>query len=315
MTGTVSISAQTAALHALLLAPMDGSSKIDVAELKRLIATGADINAPDDEGYAPLIRHLSWPYPKSGSIGDQDGFHDTTRVLLRAGADLTHTTPEGITASELAARWNDKNWTVNRLDREALRRSDPILMAEVEEISTLWPSPGTPVDDAIKRSFMVACHNGSMNEIRYLLHLYPDAIHWNEDSWMSNGGNGLMSAINHGGHKLDVAELLVTRGVDVNWQNSAGQTALHLAASKGNGSEKFINLLVNAGANEKLKNIDGATALDLAQAQSSATYADALTTAIDARHAVYQAARSAARAGTDAIITSHRVRDGRKFKL
>lgn len=315
MTSTVAISAETAALHALLLVPMDGTTKVDLIELRRLVEAGADINAPDDEGYTPLIRHLSLPYPKSGTMGDKDALHGATRVLLRAGADLTHTTPEGVTASELAAQWSDDKWTVNRLDREALRRSDPVLLAEVEEISTIWPSPGTPADDNIKRSFMVACHNGAMDEIRYLLHLYPDAINWNEDSWTTNGGSGLMSAINHGGHKLDVAELLVARGTDVNWQNAAGLTALHLAVSRANGSEKFIDLLIKAGANEKLKSEDGLTALDLAQAQLSSIYAETLTAAIDERQALYQAERAAARAGADAIINTRRARDGVKFKL
>lgn len=312
MISTVTISAETAALHALLLVPMDGTTKPDIVEMRRLVAAGADINATDDEGYTPLIRHLSWPYPKSGPIGDKDALHGITRLLLSHGADMTHTTPEGITASELAAQWSDDKWTVKRLDLEALRRSDPVLLAEVEEISTIWPTPGTPADDKIKRSLMVACHNGSMDEIRYLLHLYPDAINWSEDSWSTNGGNGLMSAINHGGHKLNVAELLVERGIDVNWQNAAGQTALHLAASRG---KEFIDLLIKAGANEKLKNEDGLTALEVAQAQSSPVYAETLTAAIDARHAIYQAERSAARAGADAIITTRRARDGMKFKL
>ena len=56
-------------------------------------------------------------------------------------------------------------------------------------------------------------------------------------------------------------ELLVKSGADMNWKNTSGQTALHIAAAEGN--LLAIKTLLKFDANPNIKNAHGQTALDI----------------------------------------------------
>ena len=57
-------------------------------------------------------------------------------------------------------------------------------------------------------------------------------------------------------------QTLLSNGAAINYQNRYGNTALHIAAKKGN--FEVVKALVEKGANTTIKNNDGKTALDLA---------------------------------------------------
>ena len=308
----------TAALIVALQPPMDGITVPDVKHITDLIAQGADLEARDAGGMTALLRCLSWGCPASNRGGMVDGVHRVLTLLLQNGADLDAKTSDGLGAPDLATKWNDQQWATKKLGREAFRRTDPKLMAEVAEISTSWPKPGETVTDQMKRTFMIACHNGMMDEIRYTLYLYPDAVNWYEQTWNTNGGTPLMAAINHGGHKIDVARLLIERGADVNLQNENGMTALHFAVSRGNGSEEFIDVLVAAGANEHIKTAGGFDVMAQAEMKANPVFIERLRIALQNRDTLRADQESIIRTATTARLDTLRdihARGAQRFKF
>jgi len=73
-------------------------------------------------------------------------------------------------------------------------------------------------------------------------------------------GNRLLAAASNS-NESDLSSLL-EEGVDVDYQDSSGQTALHLSSDKG--SLPCINLLLKHGANVNLQDNDGVSALQTA---------------------------------------------------
>ena len=310
---TAHISPETAQLHALLLLPMDGITEPNPTEIKHLLWAGADINAPDSDGLTPLLRCLSWTY---ADIFRPHSTHVVLSLLLSLGADLNATTPYGTTAQTLASRWDDDRFASDKLSCEALRRSDPFLMAMFNQIDASWVKPGAPVTEALKRSFIAACYHGVLEEVRYIVHFYPDAVNWEDNTWLEHTCTGLMAAVVNGEcQQPDVPLFLLTRGANVNWQNNIGMTALHHAVCEGGGSdEDLIDPLVQAGANEKLENNEGWSVVALAQEQDNPAYAMLLTAALEKREAARRAQQESARLSIDAV-SRRRLDDGRKFKL
>jgi ankyrin repeat protein len=64
---------------------------------------------------------------------------------------------------------------------------------------------------------------------------------------------------------LDIAELIIAKGVDVNAKDKDGKTALMFASEEGN--LDVANLLIEKGADVNAKHIDGKTALMYAKSK------------------------------------------------
>ncbi len=67
------------------------------------------------------------------------------------------------------------------------------------------------------------------------------------------------------GNQVEIAQLLIARGADVNRADKIGFTALLYAASIDFGDSAMIDLLLKAGAHADARTKDGLTALDLAR--------------------------------------------------
>lgn len=305
----------TAALHAHLLAPMDGESMPEAALAGDLLDAGADINAADDQGLPPLLRCLSWRYADFDPDVFKSAAHEMLDLLLARGADFGVQTPQGESHADLARRWKDDQLATKKIGREAYRRSEPELAASLSRICTTWPKPGEVASEQIKESFVSACSNGQLDEIIYLLHLYPDAINWQVDQKNHKDCTGLIAGVCSGKHRVDITRLFIAKGANVNQRNGINRTALHYAAIS---DDTCVTLLMQAGADETLYDSQDRTPYELAQgrANSDDRCLRAMDAVITARTRANDntLAIAAAQYRSDMILTHHR-RDGVKFKL
>jgi hypothetical protein len=74
-------------------------------------------------------------------------------------------------------------------------------------------------------------------------------------------GEGIRIVIPTEDGAVEAVKMLLDRGVDINAQNAAGNTALHGAVGRG---DKVVTFLASQGAYLEAKNVAGFTALDLA---------------------------------------------------
>lgn len=305
----------TAALHAHLALPMDGLSMPDHLLAGDLLDAGADINARDDQGLPPLLRCLSWSYTSEDPDVFKTACHEMLDVLLARGADLAALTPANQTHADLATLWQDGQLASKKLGREAYRRSEPELAAAVAKIDVSWTKPGEPVTTNTKSRFVSACSNGLIDEITYMLHIYPDAVHWQADQKDHKNCTGLIAGVCSGKHRQDITRLFIAKGADVNQRNGINRTALHYAAIA---DDVCVTLLMQAGGDETLYDTQDRTPYDLAQARANSN--DVFLRAMDAVIAQRNksndniAAQQSAHLRSNAILSQHR-RDGRKFKL
>ncbi|MBI1215246.1 MAG: hypothetical protein GC185_05425 [Alphaproteobacteria bacterium] len=124
-------------------------------------------------------------------------------------------------------------------------------------MSVQKPIAPVTADTRSQRKFVIECWNGMMKNITETLAAQPEAVRWREDD---GGHTGLLYAIAHGSHKLNVAQALLDAGADINARNKKGETALMIAASQG-GMESIEWLLAN-GARLDLRDNQGLTAAE-----------------------------------------------------
>lgn len=86
-----------------------------------LICQGARLEARDPEGYTPLIRCLAAGVQGAGD----DVILQTIAALLRGGADITATDPEGCPAADLAATWASDAASLLIADAKTRRLQQP----------------------------------------------------------------------------------------------------------------------------------------------------------------------------------------------
>ena len=282
MDGKIAATRKTAELHGLLqteINPLQHATAIC-----RLIAAGADVNAPDDQGLTPLLRVLGWTVDEETAPGMTAAAHDIIADLLRHGADLSARTPAGLGAEDLARLWRDDGRACGSLLREAARRADPALRETIAAIAPHLPLPSDAVDpDTLRQDLFFACQGGRLDDIRYILHVWPDTLHRR-----TNADSALSRVLSGGDRHLAAFGLLIAAGIDVDWQNAAGMTVLMKAARIGY-AHVYIPALIAAGADETLKNHDDMTARDIAAAENPDTALPALDQALAERAAARQA--------------------------
>lgn len=154
-----------------------------------------------------------------------------------------------------------------------------------------------------------------IDEVTYMLHLYPQAVHWQADLPGNAGCTGLIAGMCGGKNRESLTRLLIENGADVNQRNGIKRTALHYAAIS---DDACVTLLMQAGADETLYDAQDRTAYELAQARASsdARCLQAMDAIIATRRAdtnnTLQHSHNQQRA---ALLASRHQRDGQKFKL
>jgi quinoprotein dehydrogenase-associated probable ABC transporter substrate-binding protein len=221
----------------------------DVARIKFLVGKGADINARDTQGYAPIHTAARNRHP------------ELVAALADLGADLNIADGDGMTPLIHAAMRNHVP-TVKMLlargaeiERPGGKGYPPLALSIAEnkfEVAKALMEAGAAIDNPAGPEgltpLMVAASQVSPGE----------------------GGIFLPGST----RPLDIARELIKRGANVNAQTRHGVTPLMIAAARN--VTPMIGLLVQGGANTELKSLEGKTALQIAEQNGSEQAAKAL---------------------------------------
>ena len=210
----------------------------DVDQVRKLIAAGSDVNAPEADGTSPLL----W--------AAHQGSPELVALLVKAGADPNVANNFGVTPLLEASRYGDAATIAALLEGGA-------------DIAQATREGETPL--------MAAARAGSVAAVDLLIERGAD-VNAAEALWDQTA---LMWAASEG--HLDVVDSLLTHGADPNHQAraseltkrstrsdfwSGGFTALMWAVR--DGDEAVVRRLIDGGADLNLTNADGATAMMLA---------------------------------------------------
>lgn len=221
----------------------------DVARIKFLVSKGADINARDPQGYAPVHTAARNRHPELIS------------ALADLGADLNAPDSDGMTPLIHAAMRNHVPTVKMLLERGAdIERANaqgysPLALSIAEnkfEVAKALMEAGAAIDKPAGPEgltpLMVAVSQVSPGE----------------------GGIFLPGST----RPIDVARELITRGANVNAQTEHGVTPLMIAAARN--VTPMIGLLLQSKADPAMKSKEGKTALQIAEQNGSEQAAKAL---------------------------------------
>ena len=265
----------------------------DIGSIQLLLAAGADINSLDDKGRPAL--HLASQYSRDiGSIqlllaagADIDGLDDEGRtalhgaverseidlveVLLRAGADVNSMDGEGRTALRDAVKGNEIDIV-------------KVLLRAGADVNSMDDKGRTALHDAVKGNEIdivkVLLRAGADSNVGFVLHEttlegavrgeYKDVVRVLLDAGARSFGSALcFAAMNC---DVEMAQMLLRAGAEVDCLGHYGETALTWAALGGN--VNLLRILLKAGADVDgcaLVNGACATTTPLQAASSCAT--------------------------------------------
>jgi uncharacterized protein len=219
----------------------DALKSRDVAQVRSLLAAGADVNEKVRGDYPINVAALFGPA-------------EMVSLLLDAGANLEEQGRDGLHPlhnavaggrAEIVALLIGKGAAVNSRDKQG---RTPLLSfaasaGSAMDIPKLLLAGGADPDIAETvdqlRPLDFAAINGNVELARLLLSTGVDVNHRQAGSW---GETAIMHAIFH--DRLDVVRLLIAQGADVNLANKQGQGLMHYATGK----PEMTRLLIEAGA-------------------------------------------------------------------
>ena len=213
-----------------LLELVGSGARVNTDSVKFLLDLGADINTRAEDGDTPLIRSLR-----------QRGQPELLRMLLAHGADVNRKGSEGQTALNMAVTRDVE--LVEILLEQGARVNEPA--------------------DGGETALHYAAVYGSTDTIKVLLDAGADvnAICACQGQPYIDGGTALFGAVHHVRYRA--VEVLIANGADVNRKNSAGQSALIIAAERG--LMDIARALLKAGAHAADTDKDGRSAETLAR--------------------------------------------------
>ncbi len=174
---------------------MEAASSGDTAHLEQFLASGADINVPDEENATPLI------------VSSRNGHTEFVRLLIAKGADVGATNNSRETA--LAAASQGGHAEVVKL-----------LLASGASINVKNSDGST--------ALALACAGSHLDVVELLLEGKADI------KARTNAGDTALTLACSQGHTA-IAKLLLDRGADVHSRDLDGATALDRASRSGHG--------------------------------------------------------------------------------
>jgi ankyrin repeat protein len=227
----------------------------DVDSTRYLIASGADVNDASPDGTSALVIAA---HSNNGAVA---------QVLLENGADQ-NAAGSGYTALHAAILRGDLELTKALLGRGA---NPNAVLAKGTIVRRNGPDFALPTTLIGAKPFMIAAKYGEGEIMRALAAAGADT-----HAGLSDGATPLLAAASadlageHGtngalaapeNRALGAVRAALDLGADVSASDQGGNTALHLAASRG--YTKVVQLLVESGAKVDAKNKRGQTALKM----------------------------------------------------
>lgn len=233
--------------------------------LTYLLEQGADVNAVASKETlnTPLL------------VAAHGGWYDNVLVLLEFGADTRAVdalgrnalaivlTQGGATENELkklVPLLLDVDLDVNHKD---LQGDTPIQIAlqqgELALVKKMLRQ-GVPLDiqsPNTAEAFLEAIHHNKIDTVRFLLSYH---IPLSGPLYLDNLPLGQAASGDH----LEILQLLLEEGADINGQDASGHTALHQACILGC-KERIVRYLIQKGADPQITSKAGHTVLDLAR--------------------------------------------------
>ena len=251
----------------------------DLSAMKRYIAEGEDVNAPDDYlNVSPLVWSAVYGQTEAArlllengadvNIKDDNGstpLHgavtfgrtEVAKLLVENGADLRARNNDGATPIDaLNLDWRTTTFIAGMIG-VAVEESDIAVMktgreeiAELFEIEGTFSGTGTSEPQALSG----AAFTGDLATMKQALADGADPNTMDPQS-----GSILLATAALMGH-TEVVALLLEHGADVNAKSRDGSTALHTSAFLGR--VETVKLLLEKGADVNLRNNTGSTAIE-----------------------------------------------------
>jgi ankyrin repeat protein len=231
-------------IPALIIAAHNGAK--DIVEL--LLASGASVDVLDGNDQTPL------------HIASIRGHKDVVELLIANGAQIDASSGDGCTPLYLAAWGQHREVAQFLLDQGAVIEPDIAVMLGDVELVKHYLDSGLNANSQLVRGFtkgeswlMTAISGKNRNLVELLLNRGANVNEKMEHTNVSPLHR--VSAIGC----LDICELLIARGADVNAEGKYGKTPLHLATQFGH--QDIVELLLNAGANINSLDFSGCSAI------------------------------------------------------
>ncbi len=231
-----------------------------------LIENGANINAKSKNGFTPLDAAIlverrkklgneisdllrsqgarseaETSLPVAASLGDVQSI----KKLLKAGSDINKPTSSGSTLLHIAASYGHKNAT-------------ELLLVSGANINVIDDQGRTPLFKAVgsrnKETVELLIAKGADTNTDTGLHRLAVAYSYSDWSEEEQKQEKVRRS-----EKIEIAKLLISKGVDVNWKDIRGYNALHDAAQTGH--EEMAALLIESGVNINVSNKGNQTPL------------------------------------------------------
>ena len=246
----------------------------EIEAVRVLLAAGADPNQKDDGGRTPL-RH---------AVRDGDKAIETVKVLLAAGADPNQKDYDGKTPLHSAVRSRDRALALETVRALVAAGVDLNSGGRGNILSRAIDQRGDSARENNVRVLLAAGADPNQ-EARNGLTILSRAIDRHEDRALETvelllaagadpnlgdpvgGWAPLQYASRTGDRGIELARILLAAGADVNHRDEDNETALHIAARRGEWNEehlRIVDLLLSAGADVRIQNKFGDTPLHVA---------------------------------------------------
>lgn len=236
----------------------EAAEKGDFDRVRKFISEGADVNAKDGAGDAPLHKAI---WNKNFEIA---------RYLVEKGADVNAKGKNGQTPLSVAAYIGQ--WKMTYIPEEA-RRREPTTQEAITgplwtpyegqfEIIKFLVEAGANLNVQVEEGLtplIVATGKGYFQIVEYFVSKGANV------NLKNNAGISPLHFASAKGH-IQIVKLLLAKGAEVNAklvrEDGKGQTPLMFAAASG--FDEIVKLLISAGADVNEKDANGNTALSVA---------------------------------------------------
>ena len=218
---------------------LEAAAQGNLAEIEKLLAQGADVNARDTNGITPLM------------LASAEGYREIVMLLLGKGADASITNNQGETAMSLTSEETiRKLLRQHGLPRQNTSIDDLCFAARIGDLQAIKNQllAGIDVNGRGKErisALIEASLEGKSGIVEFLLEKGAEV-----NAQTEYGLTALMAASREG--HLEIVKMLLQKGARIEIRNSYGEDAKMLAEK--NGYKTVSELLANQLPPAKTRN-------------------------------------------------------------